>query len=143
MTKKEVTILVADRNPHVREFLRRELVGEGYGVRLARNGQETLDHLETPGGIDLLILDPDLPQGEDLELLEEIRGRDPGLPIVVHAFYDDYILRSRTTANTAFVEKEGNSVDRLKAVISQVLKAGASSAEPGPFSGPAPGPAAR
>lgn len=40
--EKKFTLLIADRNRNVREFLKRELIAEGYGVKVARNGQEIL-----------------------------------------------------------------------------------------------------
>lgn len=121
--KKEKTILVADRNPNVREFLRRELSAEGYGVKLARNRQELLGPLEACQGIDLLILDLDLPLGDDSLILEDIRARIPSLPVVIHAFPNEDVHYPSKLKNAAFVEKEGNSISRLKEVIGEILKA--------------------
>ena len=119
--KKGITILVADRNPHVREFLKRELAAVGYRVMLANNGRELLSRLESRQGVDLLVLDLDLPYAGDLGILDEVRGRIPTLPVVVHTFLPEYINYPTKLNNAAFVEKEGNSVDRLKDVISEVL----------------------
>jgi CheY-like chemotaxis protein len=38
--EKEFKILVADRNQRVREFLKRELMAEGYRVRLAKHNPD-------------------------------------------------------------------------------------------------------
>ncbi len=119
--KKGITILIADRNPHVREFLKRELVADGYRVKLAKNGREVLSRLGSQQGVDLLVLDLDLPHAGDLAILDEIRGLIPSLPVVVHTFLPEYTGHSATLSNAALVEKEGNSVDRLKDVISEVL----------------------
>lgn len=119
--KKGITILIADRNPHVREFLKRELAAVGYRVMLAHNGGEVLRCLEDRQGVDLLVLDLDLPYAGDPGILDEIRSRIPTLPVVVHAFLPEYVKHPNTLNNAAFVEKEGNSVDRLKDVISEVL----------------------
>lgn len=119
--KKGITILVADRNPHVREFLKRELAAVGYRVMLAKNGREVLSCLENRQGADLLVLDLDLPYAGDPGILDEIRGRIPTLPVVVHTSLPEYINHPITMNNAAFVEKGGNSIDRLKDVISQVL----------------------
>jgi CheY-like chemotaxis protein len=40
------TILIADRNPNVRELLKRELVAEGYSVQLARSSREVLSCMD-------------------------------------------------------------------------------------------------
>ncbi len=119
--KKGITILIADRNRHVREFLKREFMADGYRVKLAKNGREVLNCLESQQGVDLLVLDLDLPYVGDLAILDEIRGRIPSLPVVVHTFLPEYTGHSATLNNAALVEKEGNSVDRLKDVISEVL----------------------
>lgn len=119
--KKGITILVADRNPHVREFLKRELGAVGYRVMLAKNGGEVLGCLEGRLGVDLLVLDLDLPHAGDPGILDEIRGRTPTLPVVVHTCLPEYINHPTAMNNAAFVEKEGCSVDRLKDVISEVL----------------------
>ena len=40
--KKDITILIADRNPHVRKFLQREMTTAGYRVQLADTAREVL-----------------------------------------------------------------------------------------------------
>lgn len=130
--KKGKTILVADRNPHVRELLKRELMAEGYGVRMARNRQELLSPLEAHQGIDLLILDLDLPMGDDPGILEDIRERIPALPVVIHTFLNENVNYPAKFKNAAFVEKQGNSIARLKEVIGEILKASSHREEESP-----------
>ena len=89
--KGSFTILIADRNRHVREFLRREMIKEGYHVREAKNGQEVLREVYTHEHLDLLILDPDLPDVNISIILEKLENRIPALPVVIHAFPSDYI----------------------------------------------------
>lgn len=40
--ENKFTILIADRNSNVREFLKREMMTEGYRVRLAKDSREVL-----------------------------------------------------------------------------------------------------
>jgi len=120
--EKEFKILVADRNQHVREFLKRELMAEGYGVWLAKNVQEVLKkvyHCET---IDLLILDPDLPGTDKLFLLKKLQNRIPALPVVVHTYLADYTDYTDELNKLAFVEKSGSSVENLKNVVHEILQ---------------------
>ena len=70
--KQGFTILIADRNPHIREFLRREMMAEGYRARLAKNGREVLRLVYQRGPLDLLILDPDLPDAGEVPVLEKL-----------------------------------------------------------------------
>jgi len=122
---KAFTILIADRNRNVREFLRREMMAEGYEVRLAKNGQEVLRWVYGPEPLDLVILDLDLPDSADSNetaILEKIEDRIPTLPVVVHTFLSDYAHHPALLSTTAFVEKKGNSVERLKKVVSGLLR---------------------
>ena len=120
--KPAFTILIADRNPNVRELLKRELVAEGYRVRLARSGREVLSFLDDlSGSPDLVIMDPDLPDMGEFSLLEVMRGRKPELPVVVHTFLAEYMNHPIVLSSAAVVEKDGRHVDRLKDVVREVL----------------------
>ncbi len=120
--KEEVTILVADRNRHIREFLRRELTEQGYRVRLAKNGREILKWIYSHEPFHLLILDPDLPDAKEVAVLEELNDRIPALPVILHAFHSDYNNHLKALEQWVFVEKVGNSIERLKEVISEMLR---------------------
>ncbi|MFO7666515.1 MAG: response regulator [Desulfobacterales bacterium] len=119
--KKEYKILIADRNSHVREFLRREMLAEGYSVQLADNGREVLKWAYHRESADLLILDPDLPDAEESLMLKKLRQRIPYLPVVFHTFFSDYISASKIIHPTEFVEKGGNSIEKLKKVVTGIL----------------------
>lgn len=120
--KQAFTILIADRNPNVRELLKRELFAEGYHVHLARSGREVMDCVDQPTrSPDLVIVDPDLPDMGEVSLLELIRERRPDLPVVVHTFLAEYINHPIVLSSAAVVEKDGRHVDRLKEVVEEVL----------------------
>lgn len=118
---KKFTILIADRNPHVREFLKREMISEGYRVRLAKDGREVLACVYHHDPLDLLILDPDLPDSSGPAILEKIGDRIPSIPVVVHTFLSDYAGYQTSPGTIAFVEKKGNSVEHLKKVVFEAL----------------------
>jgi len=120
--KKEFKILVADRNQHVREFLKRELMAEGYRVGLAKNVQEVLKKVYHSETLDLLILDPDLPGGEGLSLFKKLQDRIPVLPVVVHTYVKDYTNHTDILSEVAFVEKSGSSVEGLKKTVYAMLQ---------------------
>jgi len=115
------TILIADRNPHVREFLRREMEAEGYHAQLARNGREVLQwvHNEPP---DLIILDLDLPDVRETAILNAIREEDPTLPVVVHTFLSEYINHPAILSSVSLVEKKGSNIEGLKSVVLDLLR---------------------
>ena len=120
--KRKFAILVADRNPHVREFLKRELTAEGYQVRLAKSGKEVLRWVYDKHPLDLLILDLDLPDGIEPALLKKIEDRIPALPVVLHGFFSDYADHPNVLGSAVFVEKRGNSVEQLKKVVLKLLR---------------------
>jgi DNA-binding NtrC family response regulator len=119
---KVFTILVADRNSHVRELIKREMTAEGYRIRLAGNGHQVIQQAYQHEPIDLLIMDPDLPDTDASFLLKKIQNRIPYLPMVIHAFGSDYGNHTPFLKAAAFVEKGANSVEILKTVAYEILR---------------------
>ena len=114
-------LLITDRNPHVREFLKRELAAAGFNVRLARSGREILDRIYQRDPVDLLVLDPDLPDPDKSSILKKLKNRIPPLPVVIHSFATELPTCRKYLQASAFVEKSGSSVENLKQVIIQIL----------------------
>lgn len=114
-------LLVADRNRHVRELLRRELLEEGYSVELAKDSQEVMAILGGSRNPDLLILDLDIPNLAGVSMLESLLERKPALPVVIHTLEAESAGMPSLKDVAAWVEKSGDT-DRLKRVIHDVLK---------------------
>jgi len=119
---KNINLLIADRNPHIRNFLKREMQAEGYHVQLARNAREVLKIIYSPEPIDLMILDMDLPGAGELNLLKCLEDRIPELPFVIHSDVSNYLDSFSNLKKTTFVPKQGNSIETLKNVIRDFLK---------------------
>jgi DNA-binding NtrC family response regulator len=113
------TIIIADRNPHVRRFLQREMSREGYRIRLADSAQTLLEWVFNHESVDLIILDPDLPDAADAGLLEALKQHVPAAPVVIHTHYTDTSLEKGE--NFILVEKGGGSVERLKQIAESLL----------------------
>jgi DNA-binding NtrC family response regulator len=90
------SILVVDDESEIREGLELLLASEGYGVSSAGTGASGLAKLEEHP-FDLLLLDVSLPDRNGLDLLREIRRRDPQLSVVLITAYG-----SIDTARAAF-----------------------------------------
>lgn len=114
------TIAIADRNPHVRGFLQREMSGEGYRIRLAESARDLLEWTFNHEPIDLIILDPDLPDAVDSRLLETLQGRMPPVPVVIHTHYPGALAGAGERFIS--VEKGGSSVVRLKQIAATLLR---------------------
>ena len=115
--KEQFRILITDRNPHVREYLKHEMTSEGYRICLAKSGQGVLKWINHRDPIDMLILDPDLPDIDKLSVFRKLQGRFPMLPVVVHIFPSDYSHIAEILPMAVFVEKSGSSVEGLKQVV--------------------------
>jgi len=120
--KNQATILIADRNPHIRDFLSREMALKGYRVCLAKSGREVLKWVSNHESIDLVILDLDLPDASEVAILEKLEDRMPTLPVVVHAFLSDHANHPAFLNAAAIVEKKGNSIERLNKVVYEILR---------------------
>ena len=78
------TILLADDDAQMRRLLRTVLEREGFKVLEATDGLETLEAIDTHG-IDLVLLDHDMPRLTGLGVLEELRAQvsTAGLPVIM------------------------------------------------------------
>jgi DNA-binding NtrC family response regulator len=120
--KYKHTILIADRNPHVRTFLKREMSAEGYQIQLANTGHEVLKRAFGHDPLHLIIIDPDLPDADDLDVLKRLEDRVPALPIIIHGFVSEYNESPAVSGAAVFVEKGGKSIERLKVVAAEMLQ---------------------
>ncbi len=115
--KQRPTILIVDRNSNVREYLIRELGCEGYHIHQAENCRELFQRISAKPKIDIIIIDPDLPDVEEKLLLRKLKSTQPRIPIVIHTFIADYLNPGGRLFEAVSVEKDGNSVERLKQVV--------------------------
>lgn len=76
-------ILTVDDSRAVRVFLLEILTQHGAGVEEAASGGEALERWAAGGKYDLVILDLVLPDMDGIEVLRQIRLRDPETPVVV------------------------------------------------------------
>jgi DNA-binding NtrC family response regulator len=123
-SNKGFSILIADRNPHVRRLLERELKADGYQVRVADNGREVLKWAYRLQSLDLIILDLDLPDIDEQTLFGNLQDRIPVLPVVIHSFQPDGEKLSANYRHAVFVEKGENSIAKLKKAVSDILLSG-------------------
>ena len=80
------SILVIDDEAGIRESLEVLLTLEGFGVRTANDGEQGLRILEIEN-FDLVLLDLALPGQSGLELLPQIKERQPETPVIMITAY--------------------------------------------------------
>src|SRR5579859_6907537 len=102
----DARILVIDDEAGIRESLEVLLSLEGYRVEMAVDGEEGLLKLEQ-NGYDLVLLDLALPGQTGLELLPEIRERQPELPVIMITAYGtvDNVVEAVRAGAENFVQK--------------------------------------
>jgi DNA-binding NtrC family response regulator len=115
------SILLTDRNRHVRELLRRELSSAGYRVETAGDGREVLGFLYHVAAIDLLILDLDIPFLAETALFKKLGQLRPDLPVIIHSFSVDESTPTGTSVQVAASLEKSENTDRLKAIVREVL----------------------
>jgi DNA-binding response OmpR family regulator len=121
MKCEEFKILIADRNRHVRELLKRELLSEGYRTQAAKNCREVTAALLGDEPPDLLILDLEIPDEGGISVLESIRERPNPLPVVIHTFLTEKMSRLVGMYDAEVVEKSGN-IETLKIAVKEMLQ---------------------
>jgi DNA-binding NtrC family response regulator len=116
------TILVVDDEIEIREGLELLLASEGYGVSSAGTGASGLAKLEEHP-YDLLLLDVSLPDRNGLELLREIRLRDPQLSVVLITAYGSIDMARTAFKNGAmdYITKPWSN-DELLAQVAQAVE---------------------
>jgi DNA-binding response OmpR family regulator len=134
-TNSQFTILVADRNPRIREFLAREFESSGYQVLLAGDGRDVLRRANVLPPFDLLILDLDITYPSGLTILKKMQARKSPLPIVVHASLEEHKSHPLVQRTAGICRKKGNNVAALKEMVGQILR----KAYPNRFSREPPG----
>ena len=76
-------ILIVEDDATVRSLFVRALIGAGYRVFEARNGQEAIALFEQRAAdVDLLITDMRMPYVSGAELIDELRQRRPALKVL-------------------------------------------------------------
>jgi DNA-binding NtrC family response regulator len=116
----QFVLLIADKNRHVRDFLRREFESDGFSVLTAKDEHELLGIVEAKIP-DLLIIDLDIPYSVETEILEKVLARKSSIPIVIYTLMTEHASDEIVEQAAAFLEKRGNNVDDLKSSVRDVL----------------------
>ena len=117
------TVLIIDDETAIRESLETLLEFEGYAVQSAETGEEGLAKMaETP--FDLVLLDFALPDRNGLEILADIRSRDPQLAVIMITAYGtvDNAVRAIQNGATNFIQKPWDNEKLLADVRAAVAR---------------------
>jgi DNA-binding NtrC family response regulator len=103
---KGARILVIDDEAGIRESLEVLLTLEGFTVEMAVDGEQGLLKIDS-GNYDLLLLDLSLPGQSGMELLPQIKERQPDLPVIMITAYGtvDNVVEAMHAGADNFVQK--------------------------------------
>jgi len=91
-------VLVAEDSEALRDLVLAMLSGLGYEVLTAAGGHDALRQIEKHHGVDLVITDAIMPRGGGFQIIDDVRTRWPGTPIVITSGFTEEIeagLRER------------------------------------------------
>jgi two-component system invasion response regulator UvrY len=116
-------ILVADDHEIVRKGLTKVLAGSLQPVTIdeANNGQEALNLIEE-NEYSLIVLDIKMPGKSGLDVLKEIKGSRPKLPVMILSIYpeEQFAVRAMRAGASGYLTKECAG-DELVLAIRKVL----------------------
>ncbi len=117
------SILIIDDESAIRESLETLLEFEGFSVESAETGEDGLIKLgDRP--FDLVLLDFALPDRNGLEILADIRSRDPQLAVIMITAYGtvDNAVRAMQSGATNFIQKPWDNEKLLADVRAAVAR---------------------
>jgi len=119
-------VLVVDDHAAVRQGIRHILERgcEAPAVEEAGTGEEALRKAHGARW-DLIILDLSLPDRSGMEILKQLKGEFPGLPVLVLTMHseDQYAVRALKNGASGFLTKEG-APEQLVVAVKKVLAGG-------------------
>ena len=110
-------VLLVDDDPGVSEVIGLLLEREGYAVESAATLKEALTRVDTRAP-DVVVTDLKLPDGTGLDVIAVLRGRHPGLPIVMITSYSsmESAIAALRAGAVDYVIKPFNNDEFLRAV---------------------------
>jgi len=113
------TVILADRNRHIRELLAREFARAGFAVKGCGLGREAALLAASEG--EILVVDGELPDMDARRVIREVRRSRPGLPVAVYAHGEDE-ARPCLDEPMVFYVPKGDDPARLVSAVLDVLR---------------------
>jgi DNA-binding NarL/FixJ family response regulator len=132
------TLLIVEDNLPLAQCLRLELEAEGFKAMTAGDAATALLHLQAAEGVDLLVVDWDLPDISGLDLLRRLRKHNFQQPVLIltgHDEVDRKVLALESGADDYMVKPF--SFDELQARIQALLRRSSPALDPQENSGDA------
>jgi two-component system, NtrC family, response regulator AtoC len=120
--KPRGTVLVVDDDEEMRFLLEDQLREARYDVISAANGPEALDRLGS-SRVDVLVTDNVMPGMKGVELLSEVRSREPEIPVVIITAFGsiEYAVDAMRAGAYHYVAKPFR-MDQLLATVESAMR---------------------
>ena len=98
----------------------KEFADDGFDIILAEDGNEALLSIESNNNIDLVILDIKMEGKDGLEVLDSIRNKHRGLPVILNSAYSTYKSDFTSWLADAYLVKS-HDLTELKEKVQELL----------------------
>ena len=122
MSSTHARLLVVDDEPSMLDMLTLLFADEGYAVETARSTEEARRVL-AHGGLDLVLCDIMMPDGNGLDLLREIKTSNPDAPVIMMTAYTSTksAIDAMKLGAYDYISKPFD-VDELKIIVQKALE---------------------
>lgn len=114
-----LNILIADDHAVVRQGLKQifEETPDINVIEEAANGREVMNKVSS-SKVDLVILDIKLPDKNGLDVLKELKHKNPDIPVIILSIYSEELFARRAfkTGASGYLTKESAPEELIKAV---------------------------
>ena len=122
-TLAERHVLYVDDYEPMCDLANEVLTDAGYRVTCFDDSARALaEVMHSPGGFDVAVIDFNMPRPSGLEMAEQLRLLNPGLPVImISGYVDDGMQEQVRRAGVRALVSKSNSLDELCVLIRQVL----------------------
>lgn len=113
-------ILIVDDEEGIRGLYESELQSEGFRTFSVASGEEALSYIGENRNVDLVILDIKMDKIDGLEVLEELRSRINGIPVILNSAYSTYKNNFTSWLADAYLVKSAD-LSELKDKVKELL----------------------
>lgn len=121
-TKKSLKLLIVDDEPDLRDVLALSFKLHGFQVETAENGRQALEILAS-NMPDIVISDIRMPEGDGLDLLQDIRSRGHDVPVIFMTGYADVTSEEARIKGAAWLVSKPFTIEEMFEVIEKIKHA--------------------
>jgi len=113
-------ILIVDDEEGIRGLYELEFQSEGFNTHAVSSGRDAVNYIEQKKPVDLVILDIKMEDMSGLDVLEELRSKSTGVPIILNSAYSTYKNNFTSWLADAYLVKSPDLTE-LKDKVKELL----------------------